>query len=142
MVSSTVGSPTIDRLEAPFQRGVFLDVLAVFVQRGGADAAELAAGQRRLEQVGGVAAPFGPAGADDGVQLVDEEDHVAGVDHFLEHGLEPLLELAAKLGAGDQGAHVQGDHTAVLEAFGHVAVRRSAGPAPRRWPSCPRPARR
>ena len=38
MVSSTVGSPTKHLLETPFQRGVLLDVLAVFVERGGADA--------------------------------------------------------------------------------------------------------
>ena len=107
IVSSTDGSPTIDRLESPLQGGVFLDVLAILVERGGADAAQLAAGQGRLEQVGRVAAAFGPAGADDRVQLVDEEDHVAGVGHFAEHGLQPLLELAAVLRAGHQGAHVQ-----------------------------------
>ena len=39
-----------------------------------------------------------------------------------EHGLEPLLELAAELGAGHQGAHVQGDDPLVLEALRHVAV--------------------
>ena len=53
------------RLEAAFQGGVFFDVLAVLVERRGADAAQLAAGQRRLEQVGGVAGAFGRAGADD-----------------------------------------------------------------------------
>ena len=110
------------RLEPPLQGGVLLDVLAVFVQRGGADAAQLAAGQGRLEQVGRVAAAFGPARADHRVQLVDEEDHVAGVGHFAEHGLEPLLELAAELGAGHQRAHVQGDDPLVLQALRHVAV--------------------
>ena len=68
-----------DRLKAPLQRGVFFDVLAIFVERRGADAAQLAAGQRRLEQVGRVAAPFGRAGADDRVQFVDEQNDVAGV---------------------------------------------------------------
>ena len=63
-----------DRLEAPFQGGILLDVLAVLVERGGADAVQLAAGQHRLEQVAGVHRPFGLAGADDGVQLVDEQD--------------------------------------------------------------------
>ena len=63
-----------DRLEAALQGGVLLDVLAVLVERGGADAVQLAAGQHRLEQVAGVHRPFGLAGADDGVQLVDEQD--------------------------------------------------------------------
>ena len=40
-----------DRLEAPGQRGVLLDMLAVFVQRRGADAVQRAAGERRLEHV-------------------------------------------------------------------------------------------
>ena len=42
-------------------------------------------------------------------------------DDLLEHRLEPLLELAAELGAGDQGPHVERDHLAVLEALGDVA---------------------
>ena len=63
-----------DRLEPPLQRRVLLDVLAVLVERRGADAAQLAAGQGRLEQVGGVHRPLGLARADDQVQLVDEQD--------------------------------------------------------------------
>ena len=43
-----------DRLEAPLERSVALDVLAVLVERRRADALELAARQRRLEDVGGV----------------------------------------------------------------------------------------
>ena len=66
-----------DRLEAPLQGRVLFDVLAIFVERRGADAAQLAAGEGRLEQVGRVAAAFGRAGADDRVQLVDEQDDVA-----------------------------------------------------------------
>ena len=62
------------RLEAALEGGVLLDVLAVLVERGGADAVQLAAGQHRLEQVAGVHRALGPAGADDGVQLVDEQD--------------------------------------------------------------------
>ena len=62
------------RLEAPLQRGVALDVLAVLVQGGRADALELAAGERRLEDVGGVDRALGGAGADQRVQLVDEQD--------------------------------------------------------------------
>ena len=63
-----------DRLEAPLERRVLLDVLAVLVERRGADRAQLAAGEHRLEQVGGVDRALGGAGADDRVQLVDEED--------------------------------------------------------------------
>ena len=65
------------RLEAALEGGVPLDVLAVLVQRGGADALQLAAGERRLEDVRGVDRALGRAGADQRVQLVDEQDAVA-----------------------------------------------------------------
>ena len=41
----------VDRLEAALQGGVLLDVLAVLVERGGADGVQLAAREHRLEQV-------------------------------------------------------------------------------------------
>ena len=41
-----------DRLEAPGQRGILFDVLLVLVEGGRTDAVQLAAGERRLEQVG------------------------------------------------------------------------------------------
>ena len=62
------------RLETAFQRGVLFDVLAVFVERRRADAVQLAAREHRLEQVAGVHRAFGLAGADDRVQLVDEQN--------------------------------------------------------------------
>ena len=63
-----------DDLEAPGQGGVFLEVLLVFGPGGGGDGAQFAAGQGRLEQVGGVALAGLAAGADHGVGFVDEQD--------------------------------------------------------------------
>ena len=65
------------RLEPPLEGGVLLDVLAVLVERGGADRAELAAREHRLQHVAGVHGALGGAGADDRVQLVDERDDLA-----------------------------------------------------------------
>jgi hypothetical protein len=111
------------RLEAPLERRVLLDVLAVFVERGRPDRVQLAARQHRLEHVGGVERALGRARADDGVQLVDEQDDLAfGVDDLLEDGLEPLLELAAVLRAGHQRAHVEPDDLLVLQPLRHVAA--------------------
>ena len=95
-VSSTEGGLDQHRLEAALQGGVLLDVLAVLVEGGGADHAQLAPGQHRLEHVGGVHAPLGGPGADDGVQLVDEGDHLAlgGLD-LVEGGLEALSSRSA-----------------------------------------------
>ncbi len=61
---------------------------------------------------------------------------------LFEHRFQALFELAAVLGAGDQGAHIQLHQALVLEAFGHVAVDDALGQALRRWRSCPRPGRR
>ena len=120
----------VHRLKATLQGRVLLDVLAVLVQRRGADAAQLAARQHRLEQVAGVHGALGRAGADDRVQLVHEQDDLAlGLGDLLEHCLEPVLELAAVLSARDQRADVEGDHAPVAQRFGHVAVHDPLGQA-------------
>jgi len=111
-----------DGLEPALEGGVLLDVLAVFVQGGRADATQLAPGQGRLQEIGRVHRPVGLPGPDDQVQLVDEEDDLAvRLGDVAEHGLEPFLELAAELGPGDQRPHVEGDQLAALERLGHVA---------------------
>jgi hypothetical protein len=61
-------------LEAPRQGRVLLEVLLVLGPGRRSDRAQLAARQRRLEQVGGVAATGGATGANQGVGLVDEGD--------------------------------------------------------------------
>ena len=48
---------------------------------------------------------------------------------LLEHGLEPVLELAAELRPGDERAHVEGQQALVLERLGHVAVGDALGQA-------------
>ena len=68
----------INGLETAFECGVLFDVLAVFVQCGGADAMQFAAGKGRFKQVRGVAAAFGRAGSDDGVKFVDEQYDLSG----------------------------------------------------------------
>ena len=91
-----------DRLEAAFERRIAFDVLAVLIERRRADALQLAAGQRRLEDVRRVHRAFGRASAHEHVQLVDEEDAVARALDLLDHLLQALFELAAVLGASDQ----------------------------------------
>ncbi len=84
---------------------------------------QLAARERGLEHVAGVHRAFGLAGADHRVQLVDEEDDAAFLlGQVVEHGLEPLLELAAELRARDQRAHVEREHALVAQALRHLAV--------------------
>ena len=104
---------------------------------------QLAARQRRLQHVGGVHRAFRLAGADQRMQLVDEQDDVAGGGgDLLQHRLQPLLELAAILGAGDQRAEIQRHQRLVLAGLPARRHWRCAGPGLRRWRSCRRRARR
>ena len=119
-MSSTRRLADEDLLEAALQGGVLLDPLAVLVERGRADHPQLAAGQHRLEHVAGVHRGVA-AGArpDDGVQLVDEGDDLAlGVLDLGQHGLEPLLELAAVLRARDHRREVEGEQPTALSESG------------------------
>src|SRR5690606_21089117 len=111
-----------DRLEPPFERRVLLD-LAVLVERGGADHAQLAARQRRLQHVAGVHGALGLAGPHDRVQLVYEQDDLPlGLGRLLDDGLQPLLELAAVLGARQEAAHVELHDALALQTLGDVLV--------------------
>ena len=102
-----------DRLEAPLERRVLLDVLAVLVEGGGAHALDLAAGEGGLEHVGRVDRALRAAGAHQGVQLVDEQDDVLGAAHLVHHRLDALLELAAVLRARHHAGEVE-HHQALL----------------------------
>ena len=103
------------RLEAPLEGAVLLDELAVLVERGGADALDLAAGERRLEHVARVDRALGPAGPDDGVQLVDEEDDVLVLADLVHDRLQAFLELPAILGPGHHAGQVEGDDLLAVE---------------------------
>ena len=112
----------LDLLEAALERRVALEVLAVLVERRRADRLQLAAGERRLQDRGGVDRALGGAGADQVVELVDEEDDVAALGDLLHHLLQPLLELAAVLRAGDQGRQVERVDLLVLEQLRDLAA--------------------
>ena len=110
-------------LEAALERGILLDVLAVFVHRGGADAVQLSARQRRLDHVGGIERAFGRTGAHQRVQLVDEENDLAfALRDRLEQRLEALLEFTAELRARHDRAHVEYQELPVAQCVGHIAV--------------------
>ena len=84
----------LDRLEPPLEGGVLLQVLAVLVERRGADRLQLAPGEHRLQYRGGVDGTLGRARTDEGVQLVDEQDDVAAGADLLQDLLEALFEVA------------------------------------------------
>ena len=64
--------PDDHRPETALQRGVFFDVLAVFLQGGGPDDLNLAAAQSRLQQIGRVNGALGGAGSHQRVHFIDK----------------------------------------------------------------------
>ena len=85
-------------------------------------------------------APSAAPAPDDRVQLVDERDDLAvGLLDLVEDGLEPLLELAAELGAGDHRRRGRARRCACRAATRARRRRRCAGPALRRSAVLPTP---
>src|SRR5579864_3171614 len=107
-------------LEAALERCVALEVLAVLVERRRADRLQLAAGESRLEDRRRVDRALSRAGADEIVQLVDEENDVAPLHDLLHDLLQALLELAGILRARDERSEVERVDLLVLQQLRHL----------------------
>ena len=98
----------VDLLEAALQGGVLLDVLAVLVQGGRADQAQLAAGEHRLDHVAGVHRGLaGRARADDRLARAtgEHDDARAAGEEVVDRislNLHPLSKQAKDMGSAAQ----------------------------------------
>ena len=120
----------VDLLEPAQQSAVLFKVIAEFLIGGGADATDLTARQRGLQQIGGIhRAARRCTGADDGVDLVDEEDGVGQLFKLVDDRLQPLFEIAAIAGAREQRAHVERIDDGFQQDVGHIAFDDLAGEA-------------
>ncbi len=109
------------RLKPSLERGVFFDIFPVFVERGRPDGSQFATGKRRLEHVRRIHRPLRRTGPDQRMKLVDKEDHLpTRVAHLLDHRLEPIFKLAAKLRSRDQRPHVERADPLVFQALRYV----------------------
>ena len=103
-------------------------MLAVFVERRRPHATQLAAGKLRFHDVRRVRRAFRRARADDGVQLVNEQNNFAFAGgYFLEKRLEPVLEFAAIFRAGNHRAQIHRHQPLVFERFGNVSAHDAPG---------------
>ncbi len=116
-----------DLLETALESRVALEVLPVLVERRRADRLQLATGESRLQDRSSVDCTLRCAGADEVVELVDEQDDVAPLGDLLHHLLQALLELPAVLGAGDERGKVERVDLLALEQLGHLARRDPLG---------------
>jgi len=113
----------VDLLETTREGVILLEDVTVLLVGGRADAADLAVGEHRLDQIGGVHdAARGGAGADHRVYLVDEQDRTGKLLELADDALQALLEIAAVLRAGDERAHVESEDGAVGEHLGHLTL--------------------
>ena len=110
-----------DRLEAAFERRILFDVLAILIQRGRTDDLDVAARERRLQDVRRIHRAFGRARADNHMQLINKQDHVFGVLQLVEHALNALFKLAAVLGARNHTGQIERNQTLALQVLGYVA---------------------
>ena len=117
------------RLEPALQGWVFLHQGPVLLSGGGPDHADLPPGQGGLEKVGPVDGALGPAGPQEDVELVQEEDDVSRPADLPEELLHPVLELPPVLGPGDDGAQVQLEQALVPEGFGDLPLGHPQGQA-------------
>ena len=112
-----------DRLKTTLKSGILFDVLAILIERGCADGMQLATRQGWLEHVARIHGAIARGtGADDGVQLVDEQDNLAvRLLDLAQNRLQAVLELAAVLSACDHGAQIERDDVVVLQAGRDIA---------------------
>ena len=113
----------VDLLETTAQGGVFFKDATVFGEGRCANALELAARQRRLEQVRRIQrAARSRTRANERVDFVDEQNRVGLSLQVLDHAFQALLKVAAVFGAGQQSAHVQRVHDGLGQDFRHIAL--------------------
>ena len=123
MVSSTVGSSTKTgwkRRASAASFSTYLRYSSSVVAPTQCSSPRASAGFRRLEA--SIAPSALPAPTSVCISSTKRMISPSGCLDFGQDRLQPLLELAAILRAGDQGAHVEGEQPLVLEALRHVAI--------------------
>lgn len=117
----------IHRLETAGKGGILFEILAIFRPGGGSDGAQLAAGQRRFQQVGGIAGASRTAGADQRVRFIDEQDDRAGGGfHLVDHLAQAFFKFALHRCAGLQQTDIKAAQRHVLELRRDIAIGNAA----------------
>ena len=124
-----VGFSHLHALKAPLERRVLLDIAPVLRERRRADDADLSAPERGLQDVRRVHRSLGAARADDGVQLVDEQNDVSLAPHLVEQSADALFKFAAVLRSRHHARKVERQNALVKERIGYVSLADPLGKA-------------
>jgi len=110
------------RLKAALKGGILLDIFSVFGEGRCADYLYLASRKGRLQNIRGVHRALRIACADEVMHLIDEEDDVAVLLHFVHKSLDAAFKLAAELRTGDERGEVEQVYLFFGELRGNFAV--------------------
>ena len=108
-----------DFLEAAFQGTVFLDGVTVLVECRGADTLDGAPCQCGFQDVCGIHGARCRTRSDEGVYLIDEDNHVRVLFQFLDQLSDTLLKLSSVFRAGDDPSQVE-CHQSFAEEHGRA----------------------
>ena len=97
----------VDWLETPLKCSVLLDMFTVLFCRSCADDLDFSTRQRRLKDRRSIDGALCGAGANDGVNLVNEEDVILGFLQLSNNLLHAVLKLTAILGTSYQTCQVE-----------------------------------
>ena len=107
-----------NRLETPFQSGIFFNILSVFIQSGSTDTVQLTTSQHRFQHITRIQSTVRLAGTNNGVQLINEQNDLSvAVLHIIQYGFQTFLEFTSVFCTGYQCSHIQSEYLLVLQSL-------------------------
>ena len=81
-------------------------MLAIFIESRRANHVQLAARQRRLEDIGRIHRTFRGASANQQVQFINKKNNITLFFHFSNYLFQPILEFATIFSTGNHRRHI------------------------------------
>ena len=110
------------RLETPFERRILLNILAVFGDCRRAYNLKLSLGEHWFEYIRRVCSSLSGACADQRVNFIYKENHVAVLYYLVDYGLYSLLEFAPVLGTGNHSCKTEIYYPLVFKRFRNLSL--------------------
>ena len=102
------GFANIDLLKTALKRCIFFNMLTKLIECGGANHAQFATRQHRLNHVAGVHCAFSTASSHQRMHFIDESNDIAlCVGDFFEYSFQALFKLAAVFRTSNHRGNVE-----------------------------------